>query len=311
MEESIPRIFHFVFGLRPQTEPFHLAHYLCLASCFAVNRPERICFHYEHQPYGPWWERIKDKLELHKIEPDAFIAGFQYADEQVARYRYAHLSDITRLQILLQHGGVYADIDTIFIRPLPQELFAQSCVMGRERVDWSAEAARQAGGSLCNAFIMAEPGAPFIQAWLEQIRERFDGSWSAHSTFLPFRLSQELPHVIRVEPETSFFALDWSKRGVRQLFTQTAALPETAYSLHLWSHLWWERDRVSHTYFHAGCLTPGYVAHAAATYSRLARPYLPDETVVDKAVYEREQWRHRFETAGLWLRAMGKRLLRR
>ena len=38
---TIPNVYHFVFGLRPQTEPFHLMFYLCLASCLAVNR--RVC----------------------------------------------------------------------------------------------------------------------------------------------------------------------------------------------------------------------------------------------------------------------------
>lgn len=35
---------HFAFGLWTQTEPFHLMYYLCLASCKAVNNPERIYF---------------------------------------------------------------------------------------------------------------------------------------------------------------------------------------------------------------------------------------------------------------------------
>ena len=29
-DAAIPRTFHFVYGLRRQTEPFHLLHYLCL-----------------------------------------------------------------------------------------------------------------------------------------------------------------------------------------------------------------------------------------------------------------------------------------
>ena len=36
---QIPRTAHFVFGLRPQVEPFHLVHYLAIASCAEVVAP--------------------------------------------------------------------------------------------------------------------------------------------------------------------------------------------------------------------------------------------------------------------------------
>jgi hypothetical protein len=71
---SAPRDFHFVFGLREQREPFHILHYLCLASCRAVNRPHAIHFHYRHEPFGPWWEKIKPHLRLVRA-PDV-VEGF-------------------------------------------------------------------------------------------------------------------------------------------------------------------------------------------------------------------------------------------
>ena len=51
----IPRTAHFVFGLRPQVEPFHLVHYLAIASCAAVVAPERIVVHCHELPYGFYW----------------------------------------------------------------------------------------------------------------------------------------------------------------------------------------------------------------------------------------------------------------
>src|SRR5262249_46921154 len=58
----IPRLFRFVFGLREQREPFHLVFYLCLASCRAVARPERMYFYYHHEPWGRYWELAKGFL---------------------------------------------------------------------------------------------------------------------------------------------------------------------------------------------------------------------------------------------------------
>jgi len=295
----IPRTFHFVFGLREQTEPFHLAHYICLASCLEVNRPDIVMFHYRHMPYGPWWNRIKQRLHLNRIEEDAFMASYRYKDPDIAPFRYAHLSDITRLQVLLEYGGVYADIDTIFVRPLPDDLYAEPCVMGKERVDWTMPAARQAGGSLCNAFIMAERGSSFVRAWLDSIYAEFDGSWSAHSTFLPYRLSQQHPMSIRIEPERSFFHLDWSREGIRQLFERSAEDLEDVYNLHLWSHLWWDRSRTGFTCFHEGRLTPAYIAYAHTTYSKLARRFLPPDLELDAKAYRRTVWLQQLENIRL------------
>ncbi|MBO2944554.1 glycosyl transferase [Paenibacillus sp. F411] len=298
----IPKVFHFVFGLKPQTEPFHLSHYMAIASCIEVNRPERVYFHYEHLPYGEWWDRIKDSLVLHPIQQDESMAAYDYKDPSLEQYRYAHLSDISRLEMLLEYGGVYADIDTMFVRPIPEELYRHPCVMGHEKVDLNVSAAREAGGSLCNALIMAEPGSRFIQYWLDSIMQEFDGSWSAHSTFLPYRLSRSFPELVHVEPESSFFHLDWSREGIRRLFHQQVELPENVYSLHLWSHLWWNKERNDFTYFHAGRLTPHFIAHGSSTYSALGRPFLPQDEVYARSVYQREVWRNRVENLALFFR---------
>ena len=286
----IPNQFHFIFGLRPQTEPFHLMHYLCLASCIAVNRPERIVFHCHHEPWGPYWERIRPALEVQSISPNETIGAFAYADRAVERYRYAHLADIARLDVLMSSGGIYADIDTLFVAPLPREFFGRSCTLGQERADWRQAGIRSAGGSICNAWIMAEPQAPFLSRWSELFWREFDGSWSAHSTALPYRLSREHPHLIDVEPARAFFHLDWTTAGIRSLFEEDATLPRGVYSLHLWQHLWWDRGRRDVSRFHAGRLTPAYVRHAATTYATYARPHLPgDAPGQDDATWRKEQ----------------------
>mgnify|MGYP003792354697 FL=1 len=96
-------------------------------------------FHYQHLPWGPWWEMIAPFMKLQKIEPDKFISSFTYNDPKISQYRYAHLSDISRLEILIKHGGIYADIDTLFIKALPERLFEHKFVMGHEKVDWMPE----------------------------------------------------------------------------------------------------------------------------------------------------------------------------
>ena len=274
--KKIPRIFHFVFGLHPQTEPFHFMHYLCIASCLRVNKPDIVMFHYQHIPWGPWWELIAPSLQLRKIEPDKFISSFSYNDTCISQYRYAHLSDIARLEILIKYGGIYADIDTLFINEIPECFFEYEFVMGREKVDWKMSAAQEAGGSLCNAWMMGAPDSDFAKLLLARTYECFDGTWSAHSTFLPYRLSREHPDWIHVEPQRSFFFYDWTSEGIRGIFEKPRPNLDGAYSLHLWSHMWWKRQRIDTSCFHAGRLTPEYIRFSRSAYAELARPFLPE-----------------------------------
>ena len=296
----VPNVFHFVFGFRPQTEPFHLMHYLCLASCIGANRPDAVYFHCQHEPWGEYWERIRPALQLVPVEPDPFIAAYRYKDPALERLRYAHLTDVARLKIIAEHGGIYADMDTLFAAPLPAQLFGCSFVMGREATDFAEASAREAGGSLCNAWMMGERGAPFAREWLARLEEMFDGSWNGYSCLAPYRISREHPEWLRVEPERSFFFFDYQAPGLRDIFTRRVDDLAGIYSMHLWSHRWWNaRDR-GPIRFHEGRLTPAYVRHADTTYASVARQFLPPELGrQDRLSWARERARNAWEDA-LW-----------
>jgi hypothetical protein len=262
----VPRVFHFVLLRRLE---LHLAQYLCLESCLRVNEPDAVRLHCPEAPTGRWWERVRDRVELVPLSPPRRFPAHRYRRLRNLRYRYAHETDVVRLEVLDREGGVYADLDTLFLAPLPVELFAERFVLGRE-ADVDGEP------SLCNALLIAEPGAAFTQLWRERIEEAFDGaSWSAHSTLLPARLHAAHPELARVEPARSFYPVMWSREGFRRLFEEDdpAAL-DGAYSLHLWAHLWWARRRRDFSGFHAGLLTEEYVRAGRTTYARAARPFL-------------------------------------
>jgi hypothetical protein len=308
--KRIPRIFHFVFGLSLQTEPFHLMHYLCIASCVGVNKPDAVMFHYHHLPWGPWWDRTVPLVQLNRIEPDKYISSFTYPDANICQYRYAHLADVARLEILIECGGVYADIDTVFVNEFPDSLFENSFVMGLEKVDWTAAAARAAGGSLCNALIMGERGADFARLWLARMFEDFDGTWSRHSTYLPYQLSREHPELIHVEPEQSFFSYDWSRDGIKGIFSGPWKDNDAVYSIHLWSHMWWDRNRINTSYFHSGRLTPEYVRFSRSAYAELARKFLPAEEKYSRLHFEMQRLYAGLENVQPFCRKYLKKILR-
>jgi hypothetical protein len=276
MRRRIPNIFHLVYGLAKQTEPFHLLHYLCIESLRRVNQPQAIYFHCHHLPFGPYWELSREQVRLRRVEPAPLVRRRRYGCRHRAcwPYAYAHHADFIRLAVLLSEGGVYADLDTIFVRPLPARLFEQSFVLGRED-DLRQEAGREVLPSLCNAFIMAEPGAPFLRLWSEAMAGSFDGSWSEHSTLLPQRLASLHPELIHIEPSRSFYPFMWSRDGLRRLLVEREADLSGVLSVHLWAHLWWEERRKDFSEVHAGMVSEQWIRTVDTTYGLLARPFLP------------------------------------
>jgi hypothetical protein len=278
----IPRIFHFVFGLREQKTPFHLAHYLCLESCLRVNQPDEVQFHYRNEPYGPYWDRIRERITLVSVDRLEVVPDLRYPHRKMARERYAHESDFIRLAILIRSGGVYADIDTIFVNPLRAHMYEQQFVIGRE-----SEVVQHPGepptAALCNALLMAEPESEFARVWLERMPDAFDGSWSAHSTQLPELLRAEHPELLHVEPERSFYPYMWTREGIAALFEERHPDFDGVYSMHLWAHLWWSRWRRDFSRFHAGALTERYVHAGRTTYALAAQPTLAASDALKEA----------------------------
>jgi hypothetical protein len=272
---SIPRHFHFVFGLKPQTEPFHLSHYLCLASCLEVNEPERLTLYYHHEPWGWYWDLIRDRIELVRVDLVPQVDEHDYDDRMIGtKYRYAHHADFVRVDQLLEHGGVYADIDTLFVAPYPDSFFEPPVVMGREDPVFCERTQRERP-SVCNAVILAERGAPFLQELRRRMESAFDGTWSGHSCFLIHDLSVEMPDAIHLEEARSFFRFMWTREDLTLLFEGVEEDLDGVYSIHLWSHLWWERRRRDFSSFHAGKIHERRIRSVESTYNRLARPFLP------------------------------------
>jgi hypothetical protein len=274
MTALIPNRWLFVFGLKEQTEPFHLVHYLCLKSCLDVNRPEQILFLYHYEPYGRYWDLIKPALTLERIELDPFIQNYPYRDRIVRRYSYAHQADFVRLARLVEYGGVYSDMDMIFVNPLPSRLFEHLFVLGREEDVYDPRTG-QSRPSLCNALIMSAAGAEFGRRWLDAMRMAFDGTWDGHSNRLAEALSRRYPALLHIEPRASFYKHSYTREGIRTLLEGCDPDTSDILAMHLWAHLWWERGRRDFSHFHAGRLTEDYIRNVDTTYNLVARRFLP------------------------------------
>lgn len=270
----IPRLAHFVFGLRPQEEPFHLLHYLAIESCRRVVQPDHIILHVGELPYGIYWDLVRPMVELERIEKVPGLDA-RRVDDDVEPYRYAHHADVVRLDVLRRHGGLYADIDTLFHAPLADELWEHEAVIGREApvaYGGTSEA------SMSNALVLAAPGAWFVETWRDRIIDAMDGSWSGHSCRLAARLALERPEVVHVAPQQAFSPYAHTREGMRALL-ELPLVPDDLVgtsSVHLCAHLWWDRARRDFSNVCAADITEAHVRTADTPLAQLARPFLPE-----------------------------------
>lgn len=59
---KVPPYVHYVFGLSPDFggKPFGFIQYAALQSAVQILHPEKVLFHYLHEPQGWWWDRAKE-----------------------------------------------------------------------------------------------------------------------------------------------------------------------------------------------------------------------------------------------------------
>ncbi|WP_198669012.1 glycosyltransferase family 32 protein [Elioraea thermophila] len=255
---KIPKTLHLCFGLAPRNPNimWDLAAHVCVRSAIERIRPDRVRFYTNWEPTGPWWRLTRPLVEVVKTEAPTEIFG-------VPLRHYAHRADVLRLQVLLEQGGIYLDSD-VFVHRSFDDLLDHDVVIGREGHGDNFR-------GLCNAVILARPGAPFLRRWYESYRSfRSDGKefWAEHSVSLPARLAETHPDEVTVLPHDAFHWPLHTPEGLAQIFGPWPGHdPRSSYANHLWAsaarrYLW--------------DLTPGTVRRVDTAFHRWARPFLED-----------------------------------
>jgi hypothetical protein len=241
----VPNYVHFVYGLGP-VEEFPLLFHLSLASAVNVQKAERVYFHYNRLPTGQWWDRSVEVLGSHLVLHQ--VPNFDTIFGQPITH-YAHKSDVIRLQALIEHGGIYVDLDVIFVRPLT--LLRQfHLVMGEEaiapgwwnavkttvgidsRMEWYARA-RGING-MANAVIVSEPNNPFVTQWYESYREFEQERWSEQCCEVPLKMANNDPTALLRLSSDSFFLPQYEQ--LESFFTEDRWDFEGNWLVHMWHH---------------------------------------------------------------------------
>ena len=274
VDHKIPNIIHFIYGLKIQDEDFDLYKYLAIKSAHDVNNPDKIYFYYKYEPKGYWWEKIKPLLILEHIDPPTEIYGNKV-------YHYAHQTDIIRLQKLIEHGGIYLDIDTICLKPFT-DLLNNVFVMGQQN---NCDGTQIYG--LCNAVLLCEKDSSFAIKWLETYKNfrslGRDQYWDEHSVINPLKMSSEYPNDIKILGTDSFFYPLWYDIN-KILFSTDIDINEykkiigNNYCIHLW-------DTYSNSYLKT--LNENTIFSVNTLYNIFSRKFLRNKISIVFLTYNR------------------------
>jgi len=254
--QVIPRNLHFIFGLTPDFggKPFSFCHWAAIRSAQMANPEWKTCFWCIHEPSGRYFDAIKRHVDIRHVDPIDKAFGNPIPHP-------AHKCDWLRLQVLNEHGGVYLDLDTITVKGFDGWLDEPPGSMVVETVG------DQTIG-LCNALIAAEPGAAFLQRWIEKFRgfrsTGHDRLWNESAVKWPYQVWLENPdfHTFR---SATFLKPDWTE--IPQLFQESHEFP-LAIGHHLWESFAWPYLKQ---------ITPESYKAIDCTYTKLLERHLGDE----------------------------------
>ncbi|KAI0205324.1 hypothetical protein F4808DRAFT_280692 [Astrocystis sublimbata] len=290
--ELIPNHVHFIFGLsNPYIEPgvgtFNFISYLALRSAVVGIRADKVFLHYTYladppapepnkDPFSNYWvNRLRDDITLVYHSPEDMAA---LKNQPGAHWQAAHVSDILRLNLLREQGGIYLDSDAFGLRPFTDLLRSpRDTIMGHE-------GGNRAG--LCNAIMVARRNSTFIDRWAAEYNNvDLSREWNFHSVILPKQLQLQEPDDICALPPSTFFWPTWTwhhvqwmhepltRQQARQWTTEIhrngGSLFGEQLAYHAWSQMSWDR--------YLGSLTPEKVRTRDTRFNLLVRRFLHDD----------------------------------
>ena len=223
LDYVVPNIVHYVWfgGSRSR---FRFDNMVAVLSAYKIIRPEAIYFHCDKPPSGPYWKFVKQipTLQVKHRKPPRNLFG-----EKTKSPMYETSdSDIARVQILLEYGGIYLDTDVIVVNPL-DDLRQHPCTIGLET------ATRACGG-----VILGKKKAPFLYLWLNSFLDDYRvKTWAYNSGIVPGKLARRYPDLVHVVKK-KFHRPNWTRDEIRLIWGGEGFKWWKNYTVHLWYRLY-------------------------------------------------------------------------
>ena len=164
----VPNIIHQV---RFNQKNFTFVDYVCVMSAFRNQRPDLFYIHTnipDGQFEGKYWQWIQQNEQIHSrvrvvyVELPTEIFGQSFDMDE---YGLWHASDVVRLRVLMEYGGIYMDNDVYIIQNLDKYRKFEATI------NWDE------GKSLCNHFIVANRNARFLPLWISSYEDYRPDLW--------------------------------------------------------------------------------------------------------------------------------------
>ncbi|XP_077863513.1 uncharacterized protein LOC144347329 [Saccoglossus kowalevskii] len=176
----VPNIAHFVWY---SCHDFHFYNLISMLSTYRIMKADRILFHTDCEPTGQWWEEAKMIPVLEVVEREAPTSVF---GQPLNPYWKTHPADITRIEVLLQYGGIYFDPDVFVVNSL-EPLRHYDFVMGRPRE-----------GRLNNGIIISTKESEFLKLYYENYKNYNSTCYLCNSITYPNKIAflhRDLIHI--------------------------------------------------------------------------------------------------------------------
>ena len=249
-EFLVPNIVHYIwFSNKPKTFKFH--HMLSVLSAHKFIKPDVIYFHTDMSPVGEYWDSVlKEVPEIQMVyrSPSTCLFG----EPLKTPYFETSKSNVDRLRVLLETGGIYLDLDVLIVRSF-DNLRRYPCTIGME-TDTRA----------CGGIIVCSKHSFFLNLWANAYLDNYRHStWAYNTGIVPYYLAERYPHLVHVEstrlhrPNYEELHLLWGNHPYPW---------QKNYAIHIWYRVW-KRGQ-----FYLG-YDPDYksIQRSNSTFAQLAR----------------------------------------
>ena len=167
--------------------------YMSALSLLYVMETDHVYIHGDVEPGGMYW------LELKQNEKITFVSRPQpnlvYGQELGKLYK-ALMSDVLRVDIMINYGGLYCDTDTIWTHKLSREERGYDAVAAYDWVDWSYPFP----DSVNFGVSYGKRNAPFWRIFRETLRYLNKELHGYAGVMMPYKLKERYPHLLRIDP---------------------------------------------------------------------------------------------------------------
>ena len=219
----VPNIVHYIWYTHKKNNhtEFKFVYLLSMMSAQKILRPDIIYFHTDHAPTGKYWAMASALPSVKVVyrQPPRTLFGEK---TKLPVYQSSD-SNVDRVKILLEYGGIYLDLDVVVVQPF-DALRRFPCTVGYELDN----------GRVCGGIILASQTSTFLYIWANSYLDDYRVyTWAYNSGVVPSKLATRYPHLVHIEPHR-LHRPNWGRAELETIYGPGWFDWRQNYAVHLW-----------------------------------------------------------------------------